>query len=204
MRRWGIAVTVVLAVVVALVLGGAALAFRGGISARPEPSAAEARIARALRSVAIPREAKARRNPVPANDRVLADGLAHFADHCASCHANDGSGATELGRRLYPRAPDLRKATTQDLSDGELFYLIENGVRFTGMPGWGGDPAHEPASWALVHFIRHLPRLTPEQKADMERLNPRSAEEWRELAEDDAFLGDALDSGTDASKHDHH
>jgi mono/diheme cytochrome c family protein len=157
-----------------------------------------------VRSLAVPGEAKAQKNPVPASDAVIAQALAHFADHCASCHANDGSGQTELGRRLYPRTPDLREPATQGLSDGELFYFIENGIRFTGMPGFGGgDPTHEAESWGLVHFIRHLPRLTPEQKADMERLNPRSAEEWRELLEDDAFLGDA-DPGAETTQHDHH
>lgn len=202
MKLWCIGVTAALATLVAVVIGGVALAFRGGIGARTDPSAAEARVARALRSLVVPAEAKGRTNPLPANDAVLAEGLAHFADHCASCHANDGSGDTELGRRLYPRAPDLRAPTTQELSDGELFYLIENGVRFTGMPGWGSS-GHEAASWGLVHFIRHLPRLTPEEKAGMERLNPRSAEEWRELQEDDAFLGegDAPDDSAPAHQH---
>ena len=66
---------------------------------------------------------------------MIAEGRDHFADHCATCHANDGSGNTEMGRGLYPKAPDMRLPATQNLSDAELFYIIENGVRLTGHAG---------------------------------------------------------------------
>ncbi|WP_242336109.1 MULTISPECIES: c-type cytochrome [Anaeromyxobacter] len=174
-------------VIIALAALGSAHVLRGGIAARARPSALEARVARALRGWAIPGEAREATNPIAPSPRVLESGLAHFADHCATCHANDGSGQTELGRSLYPRAPDLRAAETQRLTDGELFYIIENGVRLTGMPAWGG-PGTAEESWHLVHFIRHLPTLTAEERASMEALNPRSPEEWRALQEEDAFL----------------
>jgi mono/diheme cytochrome c family protein len=163
------------------------LLLRGGISARAEPSRLEARVARTLRSWAIPSEAREATNPIAASPRVLEAGLAHFADHCASCHGNDGSGQVAIGRNLYPRAPDMRAPATQDLTDGELFYIIENGVRLTGMPAWGG-PGSAEGSWHLVHFIRQLPRLTAEEKARMETLNPKSPDEWRALEDEDAFL----------------
>lgn len=187
MRRaaWGaIGVGVALVAIGVMVL---AVAFRGGISARREPSAIEARVARAVRTWAIPADARDAANPIAASPRVLAAGLAHFADHCASCHANDGSGQTAVGRNLYPRVPDMRRSATQELTDGELFYIVENGVRFTGMPAWGGPESAE-GSWHLVHFIRHLPRLTPEERAEMEALNPKSPDEWRALQDEDAFL----------------
>lgn len=142
-----------------------------------------------LRALAIPSAAARRENPVPASADVIAKGLAHFADHCASCHANDGSGTTALGKGLYPRAPDLRLPGTQQLSDGTLFYIIENGVKLTGMPAWGtGTSEGEAASWHLVRFIRHLPALSEAELQHMEALNPRSAEEWRELEEERKFL----------------
>ena len=105
------------------------------------------------------------------------------------CHANDGSGDTAMGRSLYPRAPDMRGARTQSLTDGELFSIIEGGIRLTGMPGWGtGTPESERESWGLVHFIRRLPRLTPEEIERMEALNPKSSAEWREEEEARRFL----------------
>jgi len=81
----------------------------------------------------------------------------------------------------------MRGSSTQGLSDGELFYIIENGVRLTGMPAWGGAGKPEE-SWKLVQFIRHLPALTPDEAAQMEALNPRSAEEWQERQAEEDFL----------------
>jgi mono/diheme cytochrome c family protein len=119
----------------------------------------------------------------------MEDALAHFADHCAACHANDGSGTTEMGRSFYPPAPDMRGARTQTLSDGELFSIIEHGIRLTGMPAWGtGTPEGERASWGLVHAIRHLPSLTSDELARMEAMNPRSPEAFREEEEARRFL----------------
>jgi mono/diheme cytochrome c family protein len=93
--------------------------------------------ARRVGSLAIPRSARERKNPVELTDQSLRSGMAHFADHCAGCHGDEGRVDTTMGRGLYPRSPDMRKDATQALSDGELFYIIENGVRLTGMPAWG-------------------------------------------------------------------
>jgi len=139
--------------------------------------------------MAIAWHAPDQQNPVPNSEQAIAEGREHFADHCASCHANDGGGNTEMGRGLYPRAPDMRLAATQDLSDHQLFYIIENGIRLTGMPGWStGTPEGEEASWRLVHFIRRLPKLTPEEIEEMEALNPKSPAEVRQHIEEERFL----------------
>ena len=152
-----------------------------GLSAREEPTAVEEFLARRMRALAMPRAARETKNPVTLTSEVLASGRAHFADHCAACHANDGSGQTHIGQSLYPKAPDMRRSETQSLTDGELFYVIENGIRLTGMPAWGtGTPENAEESWHLVHFIRHLPKLTAKELEEMEPLNPRSAEEGAE------------------------
>jgi hypothetical protein len=94
-----------------------------------------------------------------------------------------------MGRGLYPKAPDMRLPATQSLSDAELFYIIENGVRFTGMPGWStGTKDGETASWHLVHFIRHLPRMTSEEIEQMDTLTPRSRKEVLQQIEEEKFL----------------
>jgi mono/diheme cytochrome c family protein len=184
-------------------IGAAGLvALRGGISARPEPSAVEAALARRVRHLAVPAAAQAMQNPVPSSVDGLRRARAHFADHCASCHGDDGKGATEMGRGLYPRSPDLTAPATQELSDGELFYVIENGIRFTGMPGWGGAGRPEE-SWELVRFIRQLPQLGVEEVREMERMNPRSPAEWKELEEEDQFLGGASDGSPSPPGHQH-
>jgi mono/diheme cytochrome c family protein len=179
-----------------LVLIGAAIVLavlipilRRGVSARDEPTWIETVVARQVRHLAIPRSARDRRNPTPATPEVVAEARAHFADHCASCHANDGSGRTDLGRGLYPKPPDMRLPPTQHLSDGELFAIIEQGVRLTGMPAWStGTPEGAEQSWQLVHFIRHLPSITAQEIEEMEALNPRSPAEIKTEQEIDRFL----------------
>src|SRR3954467_8236276 len=161
MRRSILVVLVALGVVVVIALAGLAYVVATGLSARSAPSALETRLARGVRRWAIPQAARAKPNPVAAAPEAIAEGMAHFADHCAACHANDGSGDTEIGRNLYPKAPDMRLADTQQLSDGELYWIIVNGVRLTGMPGWGAGGADDADSWKLVHFVRHLEHLTP-------------------------------------------
>jgi len=186
----GVVRTVLFAV---LVLAGLTGAFaytvvRRGLSTRVQPAWIEERAAMAMRRLATPASARDRRNPVAAAPAVIEDGLTHFADHCASCHGNDGSG-TDLGKSFYPPVPDMRAARTQSLTDGELFAIIENGIRLTGMPAWGnGTPEGEASSWALVHFIRRLPALSPDDIARMRELNPKSAAEFREEEEARRFL----------------
>ncbi|MDA1184932.1 MAG: c-type cytochrome [Acidobacteria bacterium] len=161
----------------------------GGVSAKPQPGDLETFVARAVRDMAIVWHAPDQENPLPDTDEVLAEGRAHFADHCAVCHGNDGSGDTDIGRGLYPRAPDMRLAATQDLSDHQLLYIIENGIRLTGMPGFGtGTPESELASWPLVRFIRHLPDISESEIEEMEALNPRSPADVRQEIEEERFL----------------
>lgn len=77
------------------------------------------------------------------------------------CHGRDGSGQTKIGRNLYPRVPDLRSQETQGLTDGEIHYIVENGIQLTGMPALG-NPHEEQGndSWKLVLFIRDLRPLS--------------------------------------------
>ncbi len=160
-----------------------------GISAKAEPGKLETFIARTMRRLAVPSGDRGLKNPVPVTNEVFAAGLSHWADHCAGCHGNDGSGETSIGVGLYPKPPDMRLPPTQRLSDGELFYIIENGIRLTGMPAWGdGTPEGAQGSWHLVHFIRRLPTLTPEEMELMAAMNPRSPAEVREEEEMRKFL----------------
>jgi mono/diheme cytochrome c family protein len=194
-----------LAIVLSLVVGGATalwLFLQHGFSARDQPMAVEAFVARRLRHLAVPRSVRLAQNPVPAIPEVLAEARAHFADHCALCHANDGSGQTEIGKNLYPKAPDMREANTQSLSDGELFYIIHNGIRLTGMPAWGdGSPEEDMESWQLVHFIRHLPQLSPEELTEMQKLNPKSPDTREEEDAAEKFLQGEETSPTAPHRH---
>ena len=160
-----------------------------GLSVHDEPTRGEVVIARALRRLASPRNLRDMKNPLPSSPAVLADARSHFADHCALCHGNDGRGQTPLGQRLFPRAPDMTLEATQSLSDGELFAVIENGIRLSGMPGWGdGTEESAAASWGLVHFIRNLSKLTEADFRAMEAMNPMTAAQFEQMKEEEAFL----------------
>ena len=97
-------------------------------------------------------------------------------------NGNDGRGKTQIGQNLYPKAPDMRLPQTQNLTDGEIYYTIHNGIRLTGMPAWGRDvtDVKDEDSWKLVLFIRHLPQLTPAEEGEMEALNPKGPGERQE------------------------
>ena len=178
------------AVLCLLVGGGTMLWLQGrGVSAREQPSWIEARAALFMRGWMIPSTYKGLQNPISNTQEHFVAAREHFADHCASCHGNDGSGNTEMGRTLYPKAPDMRLPRTQTLGDGELFYIIENGVMLTGMPGWStGTPEGENSSWQLVHFIRRLPSLTAVDLQEMERMNPVSRSQIEEEKKIEDFL----------------
>ena len=192
--------------VLLLVAGGGWLLVRRGFSARGTPSAIEELVARRLRHFSIPPRARQAKNPVASSPQVLTEARAHFADHCASCHGNDGRGKTTLGQNMYPKAPDMWDRRTQDLSDGELFYIIKNGVRLTGMAAWGEDtPDDDRTSWNLVHLVRYLPRLSPEELKEMQALNPRSPEEFKEEEEQEKFLrGEDDGSSAPQTQTEHH
>jgi len=147
-----------------------------GLSARAEPTMLETAVALRLRHLSIPADQRARTNPVQPTPANVQDGMEHFADHCALCHSNSGVGDTPLARGLYPHPPIMREDRTQSLTDGELFSIIQNGIRFTGMPAFG-DQHNEEAAWKLVLFIRHLPKQTPQEIAEMEQLNPRAPDD---------------------------
>ncbi|HUE89242.1 MAG TPA: cytochrome c [Vicinamibacterales bacterium] len=179
--------------------------WNSGIGTTTPPGRIETAVARVARTTMIPATARRLRNPEPAISEHIRSGLEHWADHCASCHANNGAGDTDMGRGLYPPAPDMRQAATQNLTDGELFYIIENGVKLTGMPAWGtGTEDSARSTWHLVHFIRRLPNLSEAEQAEMEELNPRSAAEWRALEEERRFLsGEVPVPSVEPSTHDH-
>jgi len=188
--------TLVIAIAIALlgvVVAMAVSILHDGLSARATPNRFEIMLARNARLLAIPWNARLAQNPLLASPEDLRDARLHFADHCAVCHANDGSGQTMFGGGLYPKPPDLRLPETQNLTDGELFWIIENGVRFTGMPAFsnGGEHGGMQSSWKLVHFIRHLPHLTTAERIEMERYNPKGPDERAEEQQENDFLNGA-------------
>ena len=195
MNRVTLALIVVL-VALSLFAGGGWLYMKVGMrgfSARSEPSTTEAMVAEYARTTAMPASARSLRNPIVLTPAIQHEAMAHFADHCAVCHSNNGDGRSMFGKGMYPRPPDLRTGT-QKKSDGEIFFYIENGIRMSGMPAFGGDGTADD-SWRLVAFIRHLPQLTPAEEMEMNTLNPKTPAEAAEEKQEEQFLnGDSSSS----------
>jgi mono/diheme cytochrome c family protein len=173
MKPWKAVSLIVLALAVAAA-GYGSMLVRRGFSALATPSAIEEFAATTARKLAVPSAYRQLRSPIMPSTENIRGGMEHFSYHCAACHGNDGGGLTVFGKGLYPKPPDLRAARTQNKSDGELYYTIDNGVRLSGMPAFSGT--HTAAlTWRLVLFIRHLPQITPEELNEMKGWDQKSA-----------------------------
>ncbi len=145
----------------------AVLLTRRGFKATSEPPKFEKVLARMVRNYAIPSSQRNEKNPLQATPEILEDARERFIARCSICHGSDGRGLTQVGQSLYPRVPDFLSDQTQKLTDGELHYIIENGVQLTGMPAWGSPHQEtEDDSWKLVLFIRDLRPLTAGEKSE--------------------------------------
>ena len=129
-----------------------------GCTADKHPSEGETGLADAAKDVTIPLEAGKMKNPLPQTDEVVSQGQEVFLGSCAQCHGADARGDGSLGRNMYPPAMDLTSAHVQHWSDAELFWIIQNGVRLTGMPAWKSSLS-DTDTWKLAHFIHNISRL---------------------------------------------
>jgi predicted CXXCH cytochrome family protein len=165
-RRNGVLLILLALAILAVAYGTAVI--RRGFSAADQPSAVESVVSRAVRNLGIPSSAREEKNPFTPTEEGLQEARELFTNHCAGCHGKDANAQSEIGQDLYPKAPDLRAPPTQNLSDGEIHYIVRNGVRLTGMPALGNPHVGQENNnaWKLVLFIRSISQLTPQQKAE--------------------------------------
>jgi mono/diheme cytochrome c family protein len=155
MRTFRVVAITIVAFLLGILVLSSALVISEGLSARNKPSNLEYAIANFALSLS-----KKPTNPLPSAPQILAEPRKSYKEHCAVCHADDRGGKTRLSAGLSPEVPDLRAKHIQALTDGEMFYIIKNGVRFTGMPGWDlGDDE----TWHLVGLLRQLPKENSSQ-----------------------------------------
>jgi mono/diheme cytochrome c family protein len=147
-------------------LGAVAIAVTGlvlwsnGFSSRPEPSKLESTVAMKSYDSSVPSRFAAMKNPLEAKGVNLIEAGGHYAEHCAVCHADNGSGETKFHGILYPRPTDLRSDDTQEMSDGELYWVIKNGVRWSGMPAFGKPGDDDEHVWKI-------PKLTDQEEQEV-------------------------------------
>jgi predicted CXXCH cytochrome family protein len=162
---------VIIGLLIVLLGGAYALVMWEGSSSRGEPPGLESTIAQWLLNRTVPARERERQNPLRAKSDAadIGAGRAIYQHKCDLCHAYNGSGKTEIGAGQYPRPPDLRGATVQQMTDGELLFHITNGIRHTGMPAWN---LSDRQGWQLVLYVRELPKLAvaplaPSQTVDV-------------------------------------
>ncbi len=119
------------------------------------PGAAEAALVKEIKKETI--GGKDWKNPQPDTAEVQKTGAGHFQHHCQICHGLDGHNTgVPFAAQMSPPVADLGDKSVQDYSDGQLKWIIQNGIRFTGMPGWNGI-LEDNEQWAIIHYLRHLP-----------------------------------------------
>jgi mono/diheme cytochrome c family protein len=101
---------------------------------------------------------KTEKNPLPLSAARLADGKEAFGHYCVACHGLDGQNTgVPFADRMSPPIPSLASTEVQEYTDGQLKWVIDNGIAPSGMPASKGTLSDEEI-WSIVHFLRHLPR----------------------------------------------
>ena len=162
---WAIFVLVAVLIVIAL---------RFSLTALHEPGPAETRLANLSKRYFIYRASRHGIPPRPQDTKASIErGGSHYGLDCSVCHADDGRSQRPLGQWMYPRASDLTSKQVQSYSDQELFWIIQNGIRYTGMPAFGNveTPDHV---WDLVNYVRTL-------KGDSQKEDSEVTKAWYEL-----------------------
>ncbi|HYR46707.1 MAG TPA: c-type cytochrome [Thermoanaerobaculia bacterium] len=164
-------------------LGLAAILATGAynVAASSPPSKLETRIATFALNKSVGKRAPGGKNPFAASPQVLGEGFAHYKENCAVCHGAPGVDASEAAEGLNPPAPDLTLPRVQARPDGEIFWIVSNGIKMTGMPAF--SPTHKPDEcWKLVAFLRHLPEITEDERKAL-KTGTAEAEHHHEAAE---------------------
>jgi mono/diheme cytochrome c family protein len=126
------------------------------ISAMDPPGRLETVMVTKAKRWLVSRNARGPLPPAPLSTPAnVATGEMIFMGDCISCHGTDGRKPTDIGRSMYPRAPSLDSDAVQKWSDAELFWIIQHGIRLSGMPGFG-KIHNDDQIWQLVQYVRSL------------------------------------------------
>jgi plastocyanin len=159
------ALVVLLVLVCAAIGAGFWVLSRHGLVSDHPPGRLETAVARRLVVLSIPASARQQKNPLANDPQAWRDGAEHFQEHCAVCHGRSGRGDSDIAKKMFPPVPDFADPGIQRMSDGALFAIIQNGVRWTGMPAFRQEHTPEE-TWKLVAFVRRVPTLAPGDLAE--------------------------------------
>jgi mono/diheme cytochrome c family protein len=135
-------------------------------NATARPSAAEAWVARYVLSKWVRSNAPSERNPIAPTAENLREGEHEYDEHCAVCHGLDGSAQNRVGGDFYPPIIRLNKGA-RSMSDGQLYFIVSDGIRMTAMPGFGTNHSSDEL-WKIILWVRHFPDLTPQERTALQ------------------------------------
>lgn len=157
-RKWIIAIVALMLITLA---GAAASQF--SLSALPEPGRLETYLATKGKRFMVARASRSvPQSPARGHERI-AEGDKLYGAECSMCHGMDTRTPTGMGRAMYPRAVDLLSPEVQGYSDGELFWIVKNGIRLSGMPAFGKAESDEHI-WSIIQYVRSLNAPDPQTK----------------------------------------
>ncbi len=173
--------------VVVLLLTGIGFALLGFLPTRANvpPPKMEARIAMGALDSSVERHAPHVNNPVPVTDDNLIEGLKIYTMNCALCHGGIDRQPSQLEHSLYPQPPNLISDPDED-PEWQIFYVIKNGVRYSGMPAWDKSLSADDM-WKVTAFLSRIEKLPPEVQ-----------EYWKKAT------GGAVVPAPSTEKNDHH
>ena len=110
---------------------------------------------------------KRERNPLPLSPEVLADGKEAFSHYCVACHGMDGQNTgVPFADHISPPIPSLASSQVQSYTDGQLKWILDNGIWPSGMPGSKGTLSDDEL-WSIIVYLRHLPPAGSQGVPDM-------------------------------------
>ena len=151
-------VAAILALVAAsyfLVTGGALPAGQDSKPGNLEKWAAKKSLQATMR-----REAQGLKSPLQPTDENLTAGIALYRFHCQVCHGGAAGGVSAIAKGLTPDPPQLAKHGVEDDPEGEIYWKVAHGIRFTGMPAFG-ETLSGSEMWQIALFAKHMDSLPP-------------------------------------------
>jgi mono/diheme cytochrome c family protein len=159
---WGVFLTIV------LILVGAYLVVKLGyinFAADQEAPAIERHLAMVASDASMERRAPAIQNPLTPTEDTLVAGAKLYRDNCAGCHGSSADPDAAMGHAFNPPAPQFM-SDSADMADNENFYIIQHGIRWTGMPAWKSK-FNDTQVWQLVTFLKKMDKLPPSAEKEI-------------------------------------
>lgn len=160
-------------IVICGAIGGLVGVSMVGKKATDPPSEVESRFVNYLKTIRIP-EAPSPSTPIEIGDENLLEGGEHYNHHCAVCHDLEGDADSDFAKAFNPPVADLTSEEVQRYSDGQLKWIVDSGIRFTGMPGWTGI-IDETTQWKIVYYMR---ALADSEKAEQLEAGLKARGKW--------------------------